>query len=177
MRTLLVTLLCFTIMVSTFVQSKSLNLTSDWFNELLTNNKEGRGKRETRDESAQIHVTPGGKDEGKVKAKVENKHNHIYNIDLNTIKPEHHVQDAKDRFICLYKNICQNVSSYYVSPMNTFDCTNEYLLVHLDILAYDPENPKTLIEPETLQGVAFLPPKGQLQRYQKTTESCALVRK
>ena len=104
------------------------------------------------------------------------KHEHIFNIDFNTVKAEYHVSN-KNRKICIYPNWCQPVGNFYVSPLNTFSCSDENLLIHHDVQGFEVDKCSTTFEKPTItKGVSYLPPKGDLQKEQKTTKDCPLFR-
>jgi len=167
------------------IQAAALN-TTGWLGDLLndidisknpTKREAPGGPDSEKKDGENIHVTAGGKEDHS-KKEIDEKiksHPHIDNIDLNLIRGEYLIENAKERFICLYENFCQNITKFYISPLNNFLCTNENLLVHLDIKTMD--SVETVNNPNILKGTAFLPPKGQFQRYQKPTSVCALVRR
>jgi hypothetical protein len=165
-------------LISTIMAFHANSVSAIWdeLGKFTNNNKTPRHIKRGAAESlaAQTQSTTGNPIDVESK-KEDSKHSHIYNIDLNTIRSEYHVEDAI-RSLCIYPKWCQTVTSFYVSPLNTFSCSDENLFVHLDVQTFDVKDSKTFNEPIIKKSVAYLPPKGAMQPTKKTSADCPYFR-
>ena len=151
-------------LISSFHEFHCKSVVDIW-NDVLVLSQKDNSTRHVKREADTSKDTPGSK-----------KHEHIYNIDLNTVKAEYHVSNS-NRKICIYPNWCQPVGNFYVSPLNTFSCSDENLLIHHDVQGFEVAKCSTTFEKPTItKGVSYLPPKGDLQKEQKITQECPLFR-
>ena len=161
--------------ISSF-HANSVSAIWDELGKFTNSNKTSRHIKRGADESLAAKTQPTTANPIEADSKKEgSKHSHIYNIDLNTIRSEYHVEDAL-RKLCIYPKWCQYVSTFYISPLNTFSCSDENLLVHLDVQTFDESKPKTFGEPLIKKSVAYLPPNGDFQPTKKTTDECPVFR-
>jgi hypothetical protein len=179
MSSKIIKLWIFYTLISTILSNHENSVSAIWeeLGKLTNTNKPSRHIKRGSDESSKTQFSTKESSRKTLNSddKKETKHSHMYNIDLNTIRSEYNVEDAL-RYLCIYPKWCQSVSRFYISPLNTFSCSEENLLIHLDVQTFDETNSTTFKEPKDLKSVAYLPPKGSLQPTKKTTDDCPVFR-
>jgi hypothetical protein len=105
------------------------------------------------------------------------KTNHYVDATIG-IRAEYHIQNVENRYICFSPSYCQNITSYYIAPSNTFSCTNKYLDIIIDKILEPSQDAEGLFLSETnRQAIAYMPSIGELQRRQESIEECLPIKK
>ena len=101
----------------------------------------------------------------------EQQINFVINPALNNTSL--YVEGAEGRYMCVKElGICQEFSKFWIHPLQSFSCDDEYLQILVDLVVNDQISGKQI----SRQGTAFLPIQGKLQNAQIKSTKCQKIK-
>jgi hypothetical protein len=85
------------------------------------------------------------------------------------------ISDAVNRFFCTGLSLCLNISSFYISKGNKFQCNEEYVQIHIKIEYPDP-NDSSQTKMKMFYGTMYLTKTGRFEAAQKISSKCVKIR-
>jgi len=139
---------------------------------IIKNNIHKRNRRDTQtNEDAQNELTKSDSIGKAIKRKVDKSDIKFEDsLDENNL-----VSDAVNRFLCTSLSWCLNISSFYISKGNKFQCNEEYVQIHIKIEYPDP-NDSSNSKMKKFHGTMYLTQIGRFEAAQKISSKCVKIR-
>ena len=101
----------------------------------------------------------------------------ISNLFAKLLFPENYIENVEERHACYLSSVCvvcYNISNFWISKSNKFQCNEEYIAVHITFIQSDSKNQT---KKARYEGTAYLKQYGEFEPAQKLSEKCLKIRR